>query len=156
MFLVVNHLIVTSELLCHSRQLSVLVLLAVLQFASDCLLFVAVEYGVMEGADLHHLFFQYPLLYVLKMEQPFVLRHHAEIGQLLLQFMVLLAHLVDLAAVGPHPWPADGLVCREGLVEFGLLFVGIADASDQREGFVHKIGHVGLDLIGRHNGKLLQ
>ena len=51
--------------------------------------------------------------------------------------MILLAQLIDLAAVGAHPGPADGLVGREGLVEFGLFFVGVADASDQREGFDH-------------------
>lgn len=74
----------------------------------------------------------------------------------MLQFMVFLTHLIYLATVGSHPRPADGLVSREGFVEFGLLFVGIADASDQGKGFVHEICHVGLDLIRRHNGKLLQ
>lgn len=155
-FFGVEHLLIPSEFIRHPRQFSILVLLAILQLASHCLLLVAVEYGVMKGADLRDLFFQYPLFYVLKMQQSFVFRHHAEVGQLLLQFMVFLTDLVYLATVGSHPRPANGLVGREGFVEFGLLFVGIADASDQREGFVHEIGHVGLDLIGRHNRKLLQ
>lgn len=133
MFLGVEHLIVPGELIRHSRQFSILVLLAILQLASHCLLLVAVEDGVVKGADLRDLFFQDSFLYVLKMKQSFVLRHYAEIGQLLLQFMVFLTHLVYLATVGSHPRPADGFVSREGFVEFRLLFVGIANASDQRK-----------------------
>lgn len=62
------HLIVPGELIRHSCQFSVLVLLAILQLASHCLLLVAVEDGVVKGADLRDLFLQDSFLYVLKMK----------------------------------------------------------------------------------------